>query len=118
MTFCALHNRPESADQLRLQIYTQTGIKVLDQTVSSSACPVVYLGQNEKGQDITIEEFKKSEDISLISNYMNADETSQLMGQTTFTWQANVAPGIYLYRVYLTAGGTDSVSKSHKLIVY
>ena len=118
VTFCALHNRPESADQLRLQIYTQTGIKVLDQTVSSSACPVVYLGQNEKGQDITIEEFKKSEDISLISNYMNADETSQLMGQTTFTWQANVAPGIYLYRAYLTAGGTESVSKSHKLIVY
>ncbi|MBQ7238601.1 MAG: hypothetical protein IJS20_07400 [Bacteroidales bacterium] len=49
---------------------------------------------------------------------MNADETSQLMGQTTFTWQANVAPGIYLYRAYLTAGGTESVSKSHKLIVY
>ena len=116
VTFSALHNRPESADQMRLQIYTQTGIKVLDQTITSSACPVVYLRQDTK-EGTTIEEFKKSKDISQISNYMNADETSQLMGQTTFTWQANVAPGIYIYRVYLTAGGEESVSESRKLIV-
>ena len=105
VTFTALHNRPESADQLRLQIYSQAGVLVLDKSVSTSSCEVVYLEDGEASPAKVIEA-------------MNADETSHLMGRTTLTWQANVAPGIYLYRAYLTAGGEESVSESQKIIVY
>lgn|GEM_PF-451629 len=105
VTFRALHNRPESADQIRLQIYTQTGIKVLDQTTSSSSCEVVYLEQGATSP-------------TQISTAPNADETSQLMGSTTLTWTAEVAPGIYMYRAYVTAGGDETASQSKKLIVY
>jgi len=105
VTFRLLHNRPESADILRLQIYTQTGVKVLDQTTSSNSCEVVYLkeGATNKTQ---------------INHSLNADETSQLMGSTTMTWTADVVPGVYLYRAYLTAGGNESATKSKLLIVY
>lgn len=105
VTFRLLHNRPESADQLRLQVYTQTGVKVLDETTMSNSCEVVYLqpGATNKTQ---------------ISKALNADETNQLMGSTTFTWNANVVPGVYVYRAYLTAGGEETASKSQHLIVY
>lgn len=105
VTFRALHNRPESADQLRLQIFTQTGVKVLDQTTSSNACEVVYLEPN-------------AESVTQISNALNADESSQLMGSSTFSWTANVAPGIYIYKAYLTAGGDEATTQSKLLIVY
>ncbi|MCR5394692.1 MAG: type IX secretion system sortase PorU [Bacteroidales bacterium] len=104
VTFQVLHNRPESADQLRLQIYTQTGVKVLDKEVSTSSCEVVYLEQNATS-------------VLQTSSYMNADETSQLLGRTTMTWTADVAPGIYLYRVYLSAGSEETASESQKLII-
>ncbi|MBP5716486.1 MAG: type IX secretion system sortase PorU, partial [Bacteroidales bacterium] len=104
VTFRALHNRPESADQLRLQIYTQTGVKVLDQTATTNSCEVVYLSANASA-------------ITQISNALNADETSQLMGCTTMTWVADVTPGVYLYRAYLTAGGDEVTTQSKMLIV-
>lgn len=105
VTFRALHNRPESEDQLRVQVYTQTGVKVLDQTISTNACEVVYLQPDAKA-------------VTEISNALNADETSQLMGSTTLQWTANVAPGIYIYRAYLKAGGDEAASQSQKLIVF
>ncbi len=105
VTFRALHNRPESADQLRLQVYTQTGVKVLDQTATTSAGEVVYLSANASA-------------ITDLNSALNADETSQLMGCTTMTWTADVAPGVYLYRAYLTAGGNETATQSKMLIVY
>ena len=105
VTFTALHNRPESADQFRLQIFSQTGMLVLDKTDSTSSCEVVY---QEEGATRPTQ----------IAEAMNADETSQLMGRTTLTWQANVAPGIYLYRAYLSAGGKEASTKSQKIVVY
>ena len=105
ITFRALHNRPESADMFRLQIYTQTGIKVLDQTISSNASEVVYLQPG-------------AQSVTEISNALNADETSQLMGSTTLRWTANIAPGIYLYKAYLSVGGDETTTQSQKLIVY
>ncbi len=105
VTFRLLHNRPESADKLRIQIYTQTGVKVLDRTETANSCEVVYLqpGATNKTQ---------------ISKSLNADETSQLMGSSTITWAADVIPGVYLYRAYLTAGGDETASQSKMLIVY
>lgn len=105
ITFRALHNRPESADKLRLQIFTQTGIKVFDQTFSSNASEVVYLRPG-------------AQSVTDISNALNADETSQLMGCTTLQWNAHVAPGIYIYKAYLSAGGKETTTRSQKLIVY
>lgn len=105
VTFRLLHNRPESADKLRVQVYTQTGIKVLDETVRSNSCDVVYLEPNAT---------RKTQ----ISKAQNADETSQLMGSSTLNWTADVAPGVYLYRAYLSASGTEDATKSKMLIVY
>ncbi|MBQ0058153.1 MAG: type IX secretion system sortase PorU [Bacteroidales bacterium] len=104
VTFRVLHNRPESADQLRLQIFTQLGVKVLDKTISSTSSEVVYLkdGATDKTQ---------------ISHQLNADETDELMGSTTMTWQATVAPGVYVYRAFLSSGGSESASQSKILII-
>lgn len=105
VTFQLLHNRPESADQLRLQIYTQTGIKVTDQVISSTACEAVYLRPDATS-------------VTQISHALNADETSEVMGSTSITWNANVAPGVYLYKVYLSASGDDVTTQAKMLIVY
>ena len=107
VTFQILHDRPESADQLRLQVYTQSGIKVLDKTVSTSSCEVVY-------QDFDA----KDKEVYILSNAMNGDETHRLMGRTTLTWNVNVAAGVYMYRAYLSAGSEEIVTKAKKLIVY
>lgn len=104
VTFRVLHNRPESADRLRLQVYTQTGVKVLDTTISSSACEVAY--QQEGAQAITE-----------ISHALNADETSQLMGCSSFSWNASVAPGLYVYKVYLSSGSSEVTTQSKPLII-
>lgn len=105
VTFRMLHNRPESADKLRVQVYTQTGVKVLDQTVQSNSCEAVYLEPDATR-------------VTQISKQLNADETSQLMGSTTLQWTADVLPGVYLYRAYLSAGSQETASKSKLLIVY
>lgn len=105
VTFRVLHNRPESADVLRLQVYTQTGIKVLDTSTSSSSAEVVYL---EEG----------ATELTELNDALNADETSALMGSTTLQWTAAIAPGVYIYRAYLTAGSEETATKSKMLIVY
>jgi len=105
VTFRVMHNRPESAEELHLQIFTQMGVKVLDKTVASSASEVVYLndGATEKTD---------------ISKALNADETSALMGCSTMTWSATVAPGVYMYRVFIKSDKGESTMKSKKLIVF
>lgn len=104
VTFRAFHNRPESADQLHIQVYTQTGVKVFDKTASSSSAEVVYLQ-------------KEASAITQISSEMNADETSQLQGCTTMQWNVNVAPGVYMYRAFFSSGGAETSTKSKILIV-
>lgn len=104
VTFRAFHNRPESADELHIQVYTQTGVKVLDKTVSSSSAEVVYLQPGATSA-------------TQVSSEMNADETSQLQGCSTMQWTVNVAPGVYMYRAFFSSGGTETSTKSKILIV-
>ena len=105
VTFRVLHNRPESADQLRLQVYTQTGVKVLDTSASSSSANVVYLQDGATSP-------------SQLNDDLNADETSHLMGASTITWTASVAPGVYVYKAYLSAGSDEATTQSKILMVY
>lgn len=105
VTFRVMHNRPESADELHLQIYTQMGVKVLDKVVKSASADVVYLQEG-------------TTDKTDISKELNGDETSQLMGCSTTTWTATVAPGVYMYRIFLKSDQGETITKAKKLIVY
>lgn len=104
VTFRVMHNRPESADEMHLQIFTQMGRKILDKVVTSTASEVVFLKENAKAK-------------TDISDAMNADETSQLMGCSSTTWSATVAPGIYMYRIYFKSDKGEASSDGRKLIV-
>ena len=104
VTFRVLHNRPETADQLRVQIFTQTGVKVFDRTMSSSGSEVVYLQDG-------------ATNASQINHALNADETEEIYGATTMTWNATVAPGVYVYKAFLTCGGSEYTAKSKLLMV-
>ena len=105
VTFRALHNRPESAEELRIQVFTQTGVKVLDSTASSSSAEVVYLEEGAK-------------ELTELNDALNADETSALMGSSTLQWTTNVPPGVYVYKAYLKAGSDVTASKSKLLIIF
>lgn len=104
VTFRILHNRPESADKLTLQIYTQTGQRVAETTATTSASTIVYLNQPASGP-------------TDISDALNADESSLFYGQSALTWTASVAPGIYIYRVFMQSNGSHTSSQTKKLIV-
>lgn len=104
ITFRVLHNRPESADMLRVQVFTQTGVKVFDQTATSSSCEVVYLKDG-------------AENASQINHSLNADETDELYGASSITWNAALAPGVYVYKAYLTAGGSETTTQSKLLMI-
>lgn len=104
VTFRILHNRPAAADMIHLQIYTQTGQLIHEETASTSASTIVYLRDDAK-------------QVTDISTALNADETSQFFGQSALTWQANVSPGLYIYRVYLQSGGSEEVSESKLLMI-
>jgi hypothetical protein len=105
VTFRVLHNRPESAEELRLQVFTQTGVKVLDTTASSSSSEVVYLKEG-------------ATELTELNSALNADETSALMGSTAIQWSATLVPGVYVYKAYLTAGSEETATDSKLLIVY
>ena len=104
MTFRVLHNRPESADRLRVQVFTQTGVKVWDKSVATSSAETVWLSPKATSE-------------TDLSSALNADETSRLMGSTTLSWTASVPPGLYVYKVYLTSGESESTTRSKLLMV-
>lgn len=104
VTFRILHNRPAAADVLHLQIYTQTGQLVHEQTASTSASTIVYL--RDDAQQVTD-----------LSSALNADETNQFFGQSAIQWKAEVSPGLYIYRVYMQSGGSDAASESKLLLI-
>lgn len=104
VTFRVLHNMPESQTSIRLQIFTQTGIKVLETTATADASDIVYL--KEEASNITD-----------INTSLNADETSVFLGSSSLNWRASVAPGIYIYKVYITSRGSETASESKLLMV-
>ena len=104
VTFRVLHNRPESAQELTLQVYTQTGYKVYETTVSSNSASKVYA--------------LSMDNPTLLNNTINADESDTLMGTATIEWSTStLRPGFYLYRVFLSSDGSNEVSKSKLLMV-
>lgn len=90
VTFRILHNLPESPTTVRLQIYTQTGIKVIEKSLTSSSSEIYYSSN---------------------------DESSDFYGCTTIKWTASVIPGVYIYRVYLSSDGSEDASDSKLLMV-
>ena len=104
ITFRVLHNRPESAQELTLQIYTQTGHKIYEKTVNSSSAAKVYAASMETP--------------TKLSNAINADESGDFMGSATIYWDSSVMrAGFYLYRVFLSSNGSAEMSKSKLLMV-
>ena len=90
VTIRVLHNLPESPSTIRLQVYTQTGTKVYDNSVSTTSSDILLLDQ---------------------------DDESSFVGASSIKWAANVVPGVYFYRAYLSSGTSDVASKSKKLLV-
>ncbi|MBR3027214.1 MAG: type IX secretion system sortase PorU [Bacteroidales bacterium] len=104
VTFRVLHNRPESAQSITLQVYTQTGYKVYETTASSSSASKVYAFSMDNP--------------TMLNNAINADETSNFMGAAAIEWSSpNLRPGFYLYRVFLSSDGSTEISKSKLLMV-
>lgn len=105
VTFRVLHNRPESQTTTRIQIFTQTGLKVWEGESSVSSADVVY---SPDGDGPAV---------------MNADESADFLGASTVTWNQQGAggftltPGLYVYRVFLNSAGSDAVSEAKLLLV-
>lgn len=104
ITFRVLHNRPESAQEINLQVFTQTGHKVYETTVTSNSSGKVYLRDSQKPTDI--------------DTTINADESSEFLGSAVIEWDSSVLrPGFYLYRVFLSSNGSTEMSRSELLMV-
>ncbi len=109
VTFRVMHNRPEAQTLLRVQVFTQTGVKVWEEETNSHAADVVYI-PDAAHPDRT--------DLSL-----GNDETNGFLGTSSILWNqrnlsgAILAPGLYIYRVYITSDGSTEVSKSKKLLI-
>ena len=109
VTFRVMHNRPESQTTTTIQVWTQTGTKVWEGEASVSSADVVY--------PVT------ADNPTHLNNSMAADESSLFLGASSTTWSLasstglTLAPGLYVYRVYLKSNGSDSVSKSKLLMV-
>lgn len=104
ITFRVLHNRPESAQEINLQVFTQTGYKVYETTVNSNSAAKVYANDPENPTDT--------------NNAINADESSDFMGSAVIEWNTDkLRPGFYLYRVFLSSNGSTEMSKSQLLMV-
>ncbi len=104
ITFRVMHNRPESAQELTLQIYTQTGHKVYETTVNATSAAKVYARDLERPTEL--------------DDAMNADESSNFMGSATIEWNSSaLRPGFYLYRVFLSCNGSTEISGSEVLMV-
>lgn len=109
VTFRVMHNRPEAQTTLRVQVFTQTGAKVWEEESSSNAADVVYI-PDMAHPDRT--------DLSL-----GNDESNNFLGASNILWNqrnlsgSQIAPGLYIYRVYITNNGSTEVSKSKKLLI-
>jgi hypothetical protein len=104
VTFRILHNKPESATSMRVQVYTQGGVKVWEGTASSNSADVVYTADGARPDQIESD--------------FGSDELNTAYGSSTMQWNCSgVAPGLYIYRAYISAGGTSEASKSKLLLM-
>lgn len=104
ISFRVMHNRPESAQEVTLQIYTQTGHKVYETTVNATSAAKVYAHDMQRPTEL--------------NDALNADESSNFMGSATIEWNSSaLRPGFYLYRVFLSCNGSTEISNSEVLMV-
>lgn len=104
ITFRVMHNRPESAQEVRLQVFTQTGYKVYETTSASTSASRVFAPDMDKPTEL--------------NHAINADESGNFMGSAVIEWDtADLRPGFYVYRVVLTSGNSSSISSSKVLMV-
>jgi hypothetical protein len=109
ITFRVLHNQPESTSNLRIQVYTQAGVKVWEGISTTNSAQVVYT------QD--------AEHPYLIDNSLTADEQSSGYGVSILQWSPQsgsglvLAPGVYIYRAYISSGNSIEASHSKLLLI-
>jgi hypothetical protein len=109
ITFRVLHNRPESDMQLRVQVYTQGGVKVWEGTSSGGSAEVVYTADGARADQV--------------ESGLGSDELNTLYGSSTLQWDQTgttgsaLAPGLYIYRAYLSTSGGIEATKSKLLLI-
>lgn len=104
IVFRVLHNRPESAQEVRLQVFTQTGYKVYETTAASNSSQRVF------ADDLQMP--------TVLNQDINADESGNFMGSAVIEWStSNLRPGFYVYRIVLTSDNSCSTSSSKVLMV-
>lgn len=109
VTFRIMHDRPESATTLQVQIFTETGVKVWEASTTESAAEVAFVTDQSRPYNT--------------DDALNADETQNFLGTSSVVWNgkgiggATLSPGLYIYRVYLSCGGTYTASESKKLLI-
>lgn len=103
-TIRVLHKLPESPTTIKLQIYTETGVKIHETVAQSSTSDIVYLEKDAKSPT----DFNTS---------INADESSNFWGASTLKWTASVTPGIYVYKVYISSGNSEVATGSKLILV-
>jgi hypothetical protein len=108
VTFRVLHNRPESDTQVRVQVYTQGGVKVWEGTSTGGSAEVVYTADGAPAYALATE--------------LNSDEHNTFYGASTLQWTPStaghtLAPGLYIYRAYISTAGSSEATKSQLLLI-
>ena len=104
ITFRVLHNRPESASRMQLQVFNALGHMVYETDVRDNNAPLFYALNMQQP--------------TVANTSILADETPNFMGATTVVWNAPaLAAGFYVYRVVFTSGNSQKVSQSKVLII-
>jgi hypothetical protein len=108
VTFRVLHNRPESDTKVRVQVFTQSGVKVWEGTSTGGSAEVVYTADGAPAYALATE--------------LNADEGNTFYGASTLQWTPSttghtLAPGLYIYRAYISSAGSSEATKSKLLLV-
>jgi hypothetical protein len=108
VTFRVLHNRPESDTQVRVQVYTQGGVKVWEGTSTGGSAEVVYTAEGAPAYALATE--------------LNSDEHNTFYGASTLQWTPStaghtLAPGLYIYRAYISTAGSSEATKSQLLLI-
>lgn len=104
ITFRVLHNRPESAARMQLQVFNSLGHMVYETDVRENQAPLYYALDLQRP--------------TVANPSILADETPNFLGSTSVEWNAPaLAAGFYVYRIVLTSGNSQKVSQSKVLII-
>lgn len=86
--FRIVHNRPQSDATMRLQIFSQTGSRIYETTVNTSSAA-----------------------------YYQDPENETITGYSEIQYNGSLAPGFYIYRVYMNSGKSEDVSDAKIFMV-